>query len=178
VLLGFPPTVYGNFLRTLETWINEKTLWDCQRQLGDVAAADSYKRAVQALRAPLMATMRKRPVPEMLWRCPVVGGKAIGTEEGVDDDQRIVLGIASALTDPDAPDEMMFGGSRVSGSAVKTVHACPGYGMGVGVLLALIAGLLEAGTLRPTGSPVLLMLTPRADWLARAAALLQQGAKS
>ena len=178
VLLGFPPTVYGNFLRTLETWISEKTLWDCQRQLGDASAPDAYQRAVQALRPQLMATMRKRPVPEMLWRCPVEGGKAIGAEEGVDDDRRIVLGIASALTDPAAPDEMMFGGSRIPGSAVKTVHACPGYGMGVGVLLALIAGLLEAGTLRPTGSPVLLMLTPRADWLARAAALLQQHANA
>jgi Dyp-type peroxidase family len=178
VLLGFPPTVYGNYLRTLETWINEKTLWDCQRQLGDVSAADPYQRAVLALRQQLMATMRKRPVPEMLWRCPVVDGKAIGTEEGVDDDQRIVLGIASALTDAQAPDEMMFGGSRIAGSEVETVHACPGYGMGVGVLLALIAGLLDAGTLRPTGSPVLLMLTPRADWLARATALLQQGASA
>jgi hypothetical protein len=177
-LLGFPPTVYGNFLRTLESWIDGKTLWDCQRRLGDVSADDPYQRAVKALRAQLMATMRKRPVPEMLWRCPVVDGKAIGTDEGVDDDQRVVLGIASVLTDPATPDEMMFGGSRVVGSEVKTEHACPGYGMGVGVLLALIAGLLEAGTLRPTGSPVLLMLTPRADWLARATAAPPQGANS
>jgi hypothetical protein len=32
--------------------------------------------------------------------------------------------------------------------------------MAMGVLLALTAGLLKAGHLRPTGSPVLLILTP------------------
>jgi hypothetical protein len=32
--------------------------------------------------------------------------------------------------------------------------------MGMGVLLAMTAGLMKAGTLRPTGSPVLLILTP------------------
>ena len=69
-----------------------------------------------------------------------------------------MLGIASALTDPRAPHQLMFGGSR--SGALKTTHACPGYAMGLGVLLGLIAGLLDAGTLRPTGSPVLLMLTP------------------
>jgi len=33
--------------------------------------------------------------------------------------------------------------------------------MGIGVMLAMAAALLDAGTLRPTGSPVLLMLTPK-----------------
>jgi hypothetical protein len=66
------------------------------------------------------------------------------------------------LTDPNASDMLMFGGSRVTSKdpdALKSLHACPGYAMGTGVLLGLIAGLLDAGTLRPTGSPVLLMLT-------------------
>ncbi|GAA4357695.1 hypothetical protein GCM10023165_51930 [Variovorax defluvii] len=179
VLLGFPPTVYGNFMRTMDSWVDDKTLWICQRRLADVRVEgnDSYLRAREALRGPLMATMRKRPVPEMLWRCPVVNGNIVGAEEGeAGDDERLILGIASALTDPKTPDEMMFGGSRDPASPVKTEHACPGYGMGVGVMLGLIAGLLEAGTLRPTGSPVLLMLTPRADWLARASAPPRPGA--
>jgi len=69
-----------------------------------------------------------------------------------------VLGIASAMADG-GPHELMFGGARQG--KLKTPHACPGYGMGLGVMLALIGELLDAGTLRPTGSPVLLMLTPR-----------------
>ena len=168
VMLGFPPTVYGNYLRVMETWIDERTLWDCQRRFVDAPGSDVYPRARDALRPPLMATMRRRPVPDMLWRCPVEHGQVVGAEDGKDDARRIVLGIASALTDPAVPDEMMFGGSRKPTSPVATEHACPGYGMGVGVLLALMAGLFEAGTLRPTGSPVLMMLTPREDWINRA----------
>ena len=181
VLLGFPPTVHGNFLRTMETWIDNKVLWACQQQLADVSDSitDPFDRARQVLLdplfKPLFKTMRERPIPEMLWRCPVEAGKAV-----LDPERRVVLGIASALTDPAASDMLMFGGSRgaaevssKTGTAastaastpdpdpIKTLHACPGYEMGTGVLLALIAGLLDAGTLRPTGSPVLLMLTPR-----------------
>ncbi|MBO9650683.1 MAG: Dyp-type peroxidase [Variovorax sp.] len=162
VLLGFPPTVYGNYLRTMEAWIREKSLWEFQQRLADLKTTvpDRYERARQALRGGMMNTMRKRPVPEQLWRCPVVNGQVVGARDSEPgEDQRIVLGIASALTDAGAPDEMMFGGSRDPSSPVATEHACPGYGMGVGVMLGLMAGLLEAGTLRPTGSPVLLMLT-------------------
>jgi hypothetical protein len=78
--------------------------------------------------------------------------------------RRVVLGVQSALADLPGPrhayDELVFGGSRNPDSPIHGRHACPGYGMGVGVLLALLAGLFDAGTLRPTGSPVLLMLTP------------------
>ena len=163
VLLGFPPTVHGNFLQTMKTWIEDKVLWACQQQLAEVpdSTTDPFERARQALLDPLFKTMRKRPVPEMLWRCPVDGGKVV-----LDEDRKVVLGIASALTDPKASHMLMFGGSRETSDdpdAIKTLHACPGYEMGTGVLLALIAGLLDAGTLRPTGSPVLLMLTPRAS---------------
>ncbi len=168
VMLGFAPTTYGNYLRVMEAWIDERTLWDCQRRYIDAAGTDAYARARDALRSMLMTTLRRRPVPDMLWRCPVEDGRVVGAEDGQDDERRIVLGIASAMTDPAVPDEMMFGGSRDPASPVRTEHACPGYGMGVGVLLALLAGLFEVGTLRPTGSPVLMMATPRADWVSRA----------
>jgi Dyp-type peroxidase family len=155
VLLGFPPTVQGNFIRTLETWIEDEALWQHQQALFEATAGAelSYEHANAALRAPLLATMRKRPVPEMLWRSPV--GK-----NGVDKDpkNRVVLGIASSLTDKAAPDELLFGRDRPGES--PTVHGCPGYEMAMGVLLAMIAGLMKAGSLRPTGSPVLLILTP------------------
>ncbi len=156
VLLGFPPTVQGNFIRTLETWIKDETLWQHQQALFDVAPAVelSYETADAALREVLFATMRKRPVPGMLWRSPVNNGKVDKEAK-----HRVVLGVASALTDDDAPKELMFGRDR-DGAAMPTVHGCPGYHMAMGVLLAMIAGLMKAGTLRPTGSPVLLILTP------------------
>ena len=44
-----------------------------------------------------------------------------------------------------------------------TVHGCPGYELAMGVMLAMIASLMKSGTLRPTGSPVLLILTQPAQ---------------
>jgi hypothetical protein len=107
----------------------------------------------------LLDAMQQHPVPETLWRCPVRNGVPVH-----DPAQRVVLGVRSALADLPGPsadyDELVFGGSRDPASPIHGLHACPGYGMGVGVLLALLSGLFDAGTLRPTGSPVLLMLTP------------------
>ena len=156
VLLGFPPTVQGNFIRTMETWVKDEALWQHQQALYDEApgATLSYEQANKALRAPLLSTMRKRPVPEMLWRSPVTNGVVdLGPKN------RVVLGITSALTDEAAPDELMFGRDHKA-AASPTVHGCPGYRMAMGVLLAMTAGLMKAGMLRPTGSPVLLILTP------------------
>jgi Dyp-type peroxidase family len=159
VLLGFPPTVHGNFIRTMETWIKTESLWQHQQTLFDELAAapsalEGYAPAKAALRKTILATMRGRPVPEMLWRSPMVNGEA-----DTADRNRVVLGIASALTDRDAPDELMFGRDRPEAKE-STVHGCPGYEMATGVLLAMISGLMRSGTLRPTGSPVLLILTP------------------
>ena len=156
VLLGFPPTVQGNFIRTMETWIKDEALWQHQQALFEAAPGTqaSYEQANAALRGALLATMRKRPVPEMLWRSPVKNREVDTTPKS-----RVVLGIASALTDDAAPDELMFGRDDRPGAA-PTIHGCPGYGMAMGVLLAMTAGIMMAGTLRPTGSPVLLILTP------------------
>ncbi|MEJ8858473.1 hypothetical protein WKW79_28150 [Variovorax robiniae] len=166
VLLGFPPTVQGNFIRTMETWIKEETLWDCQEALFEATggAEPTYEEANNALRKRLLGTMRRRPVPEMLWRCPVGRDGTVDTSAK----NHVVLGITSALTDPAAPDALMFGRNKPDDSGGdpyapnETVHGCPGYYMAMGVMLAMFAGLLHAGALRPTGSPVLLILTPKA----------------
>lgn len=161
MLLGFPPTVHGNFLRTMRNWIEGGTLWQHQQALAEAPPCTDagYERSRSALRRRLLDAMQAHPVPEMLWRCPVQHGAPVH-----DPAQRVVLGVRSALADLPGPredyDELVFGGSRHPASPIHGRHACPGYGMGVGVLLALLTGLFDAGTLRPTGSPVLLMLTP------------------
>ncbi len=161
MLLGFAPTVHGNFLRTMRSWIEGGSLWEHQQALAEtpLQAGAAHARARAALRRRLLDAMQRQPVPEMLWRCPVRKGAPVH-----DPAQRVVLGVRSALADLPGPrdgyDELVFGGSRDPASPIHGLHACPGYGMGVGVLLALLSGLFDAGTLRPTGSPVLLMLTP------------------
>ncbi len=158
VLLGFPPTVHGNFLRTAETWVESKEFWQLQQTLLLAAGGQgiTHHHAEVALRGPLLKAMRARPVPEVLWRSPVDSKGNISHE----DKDRVLLGMASALTDPAAPDELIFGRDDRDGKE-STVHGCPGMQMGLGVLLAMWAGLMQAGTLHATGSPVLLILTHR-----------------
>ncbi|MCG2592198.1 Dyp-type peroxidase [Ramlibacter sp. XY19] len=155
VLLGFPPTVQGNFIKSMDTWIGEESLWDGQQMLYEASPGTTvdYPQARTALRDFVFNAMRRNPVPSMLWRSPVHNGVV-----DKDERHRVVLGIASALAEKDAPRELVFGRDRDGAS--PTVHGCPGYAMGMGVLLAMTAGLMKAGTLRPTGSPVLLILTP------------------
>lgn len=161
VLLGFPPTVQGNFVRVMENWIESEALWVHRQALveayGERTGRLDHACAEQALRAVLFDTMRKRPVPEMLWRSPVDEGEPITS----DPSRRIVLGLTSALTDEQGcPKELIFG-RDADDSEEPTLHGCPGYPMAMGVLLAMFAGLMMAGTLRPTGSSVLLILARR-----------------
>jgi hypothetical protein len=112
---------------------------------------------------PMLDTMQHEPVPPMVWRRPVVSGAPDRTLPPV------VLGLASAIESLDPVedqarrDALLFGGDYFAGKASGRwgLHACPGSKMGIGVMLAMAAGLFDAGTLRPTGSPVLLMLTPK-----------------
>ncbi len=158
-MLGFTPSVQSNFLRVVQTWLEEgSSFWVHQQSLFEhspTTADLSYDEAKAALRKPLMAAIRKNPVPTMAFRSPVEDGKP-DTSPG----KRVALGLESALTDPDAPDVLVFGRDHHESGKDTTVHGCPGYEMAMGVLLALIGSLMKAGTLRPTGSPVLLILTP------------------
>jgi Dyp-type peroxidase family len=164
VMMGFPPTVYGNFVRIAGTWIANRDLWDLQHQLDESRAGgdDDFDRVKRVLFDTLMNTMRRKPIPETIWRTAVNGAK-LGDQgpDKNDPKKMVVLGLASAMQSKGADDSLMFGGSR-SEPENKTVHACPGYGMAVGVLLGMFSGLLEAGELRPTGSTVQLTLIPRA----------------
>ncbi|NDZ16991.1 hypothetical protein C7T35_27525 [Variovorax sp. WS11] len=156
-MLGFTPSVQSNFLRTMETWIDgDRALWVHQQSLFEQSSTKdiTYDEAADALRKPLMAALRQHPVPTMAWRCPVVNGK-VDTAEN----KRVVLGLQSALAEPGAPPVLVFGRDNNDYDKDTTVHGCPGYELAMGVMLAMIACLMKAGTLRPTGSPVLLILT-------------------
>lgn len=165
LLLGFAPTVQGNFLRVMKDWIEGGSLWALQQELAERLQArdEPWKAALATLRRRVLDTMQAAPVPATVWRCPVLQGQPDPSAPPV------VLGLASAIEglDPVAGqaqrDALLFGGDYFAAKASGRwgLHACPGSKMGLGVMAALAARLLAAGTLRATGSPVLLMLTPR-----------------
>jgi Dyp-type peroxidase family len=167
LLLGFAPTVFGNFITVMKTWIESERLWTLQQDMAErIQAGDTPLAAASAaLLRPMLDTMQHEPVPPMVWRRPVVKGKPDA------DALPVVLGLASAIESLDPPadhqarrDALLFGGDYFApkDSGRWGLHACPGSKMGLGVMLAMAAALLDAGSLRPTGSPVLLMLTPKA----------------
>lgn len=164
LLLGFAPTVHGNFLTVMKNWIEGGQLWTLQQDLAEriASAGTGLQTARAALARVMLDTMQDEPVPPMVWRRPVVKGRPDA------DAPPVVLGLASAIQslppqEQAQRDALLFGGDYFApGTDHWGLHACPGSKMALGAMLAMAAALLEAGTLRPTGSPVLLMLTPKA----------------
>ena len=167
IMLGFPPTVYGNLRSVLARWVAERTLWDLQARLHDSGAtpgANAYLRANASLRKALVDAMMRRPVPEMVWRTARSDHRLgqVDVREG----DRLVVGICSAsqadVLAGVADVGTVFGGYRTPSASGEPapMHGCPGYGMAMGVMLGLIATLLDAGTLRPTSAPLTLRLMP------------------
>jgi Dyp-type peroxidase family len=166
VMLGFTPSVFGNYSLLMRAWIDRDgdpgaahTLWDLQARLlqhGPAQAAD-YTTVRQQLRPALIAQMRRDPIPTTVWR------ECAGTPEpadptGLQEPEKIVVGLHGAMQHPDAPDLLMWGGAWRGGDGpaeLKTPHACPGYGLSTGVLMGLVAGLLTAGSLRASPSPTI-----------------------
>ena len=156
LLEGFLPTVYGNFLKVINLWTTDESLWRLQQQLRLSGRID-YHHARGVLGQPLMKAMMQRPVPDLLYRTATrdvdLGGVRIAAGE------RVVLSIAAATQDMTSRGELsiapVFGGMR--SQAVHPTHACPGYEMAMGVLLGMMAALLQAGTLAPAPHPLMLL---------------------
>jgi hypothetical protein len=166
ILLGFGPTVLGNLRTVLYRWVSDRSLWDLQAALRDAdgPAPHGYMLANATLRKPLVDALLARPTPEVVWRTAREDHTLQGVE--IREGDRLIVGIASA-TQADLAAGVrdiytVFGGSRTPGDwagDAAPLHACPGYSMGMGVMLGLFGALLDAGTLRATSSPNTLVLS-------------------
>lgn len=162
VMLGFTPSVFGNYSTLMRAWVDRgtdgaRTLWDLQALLlqGGATPAPGYDAVRQRLRPALIEQMRRCPIPTTVWR-ERAGTAAPDDPTGVNEPDKIVIGLHGVMQDPAAPELMMWGGAwRGDGRypALQTLHACPGYGLSTGVLLGLVAGLLLAGSLSLSPSP-------------------------
>ena len=167
-MLGFPPTVHGNFVRVMRAWLQTganpaqpqpvTSLWTLQAQVLAHGTEPDYAVAEQVLRDKLLAQMRKSPVPEVIWREDPNASVGLKGEEP----PKVVLGLVAAVQQPGA-ERLMFGGERTTNGAApadapQAVHACPGYEMAVGVMLGMVTALVLAGSVRPTASPTIVEL--------------------
>jgi hypothetical protein len=160
VMMGFLPTVDGNIRGVLYEWVNDRSLWD--HQLAYLADRGTpLVKACNVLMQPLSQTLMLRPVPELVWRTALFG-HSLGPVE-VRPGDRIVVSIVSAtqeclISGKDGL-HLIFGGNRREDP--HPTHACPGYRIAVGVMLGILAALLEKTRLKPTLSPMELTVTLR-----------------
>ena len=161
-LVGFLPSVDGNFRATLNEWLRDEDFWRLRTEWARHTATDSFSKANDVLLKPMERTMQLRPSPELVWRIAKKPHRLGGEDIRVDD--RIVVAIVSA-TQQDLlegkPGVMpVFGGERSPQGPQpgNPVHACPGYNAGMGALLGMYSALMNVTqSMRP--SPVPLSLT-------------------
>lgn len=151
VMLGFPPTVLGNLVTVLMRWIETLELWEFQQ---DMPADIDYDGAKNLLGDTFLKTMRRMPVPYAIWRTAMTD-HPLGNPDKMKG-CKVVVGLGSAM-DGEGDSMLMFGGAR--SGPLKTIHACPGYGLAMGVMLGSVAALLAAGALSRTADPRVLILT-------------------
>ena len=165
IMLGFPPTVLGNLVSVLMKWMAAPRLWELQQ---DWRADGDYDAAKALLEKPFLRTMMEDPTPYAVWRTAKTE-QPLGQPAPAN--RKVIVGLGSAvwkdpqdhpaLTEADLETQrhmLMFGGSRGAGEFHGT-HACPGYGMAMGVMLGSVARLLQAGALAPTPDPRILILS-------------------
>ncbi|MCE4555496.1 Dyp-type peroxidase [Pelomonas cellulosilytica] len=160
VMLGFPPTTHANLLATLAIWVQTRKLWELQPQWHEVPATASlperYTAAVARLRPALVATLNYKPTPFQIWRLARTDHRLGQVDVKAGD--TVVAALGSATQQDPLRHHVVFGGDRADPQGAPP-HACPGYGMGMGVMLGVIAAVLDAGVMRFTGSPTVVALS-------------------
>ena len=161
VMMGFLPTVDGNLRSTLNEWLEDRSFWELQNRYAAHPGPHAFARAQDVIDGPLRRSMQLRPVPEMVWRTAVRAHR-LGPLE-VRRDDLVVVGLVSAThqdLDHGVTDaSLVFGGDRRTDPYPS--HACPGATMALGVMLGVLAALMEVGPLRPTPVPLSLSLQGR-----------------
>lgn len=156
VLMGFLPTVDGNVRLSLNEWLRDGTFWSLRAAWAASEVPATFDRAKALLQQPLVRAMQLRPSPELVWRRATRDGSHVGGVELRAGD-RVVASLVSAtqqcLESGSTDISPVFGGNR--SSTPHPTHACPGYQAGMGVLLGMLAGLLDVKeTMRPSPAPL------------------------
>lgn len=147
VVLGFPPTTYGNLLIVMAALMTRLPLGEVQQAW--LAAAPVAAQQAAWLRGSLTQMLCKAPAPFAVWRVAKVDHVLAGVT--IPAGRVLVVGLASAAQ-ASGRHEIIFGGSRHD-PAGEPQHACSGYGMGMGVMQGVLSALLDAGPLQSTGAP-------------------------
>ncbi|WP_457388872.1 hypothetical protein [Roseateles sp. P5_E1] len=160
IMLGFPPTTHANLITVLAAWVQTRKLWELQPLWHEVVPDPQtqmrpYAEAVARLRPTMVATLTRRPTPFQVWR-KAREAHRLGQVD-VEAGRVVVVGLGSATQQDPLRHHVAFGGDCADPQG-RSPHACSGYGMGMGVMLGVIAAVLDAGVLRFTGAPTVVAM--------------------
>ncbi len=147
---GFVAATRGSFLSVMRRWSAEGDLWRLRHALAtgewnpDGSGKDQYHIAANALRKPMIVAMQKRSRPNLLHRV-AVKEMTLGNET-IEAGETVVVSLQSAAEQQRGCPEILFGGNYG-----ETTHACSGQQMALGVLLGMIAVVMEQETIEPEG---------------------------
>jgi hypothetical protein len=146
VMMGFLPTVDENIKKVVKAWRKDDTFANLQARYTASPQTPPFARARGVLLAPLVAAIQDDPVPSAIWRtatCSHMVGDTVLVQ--VDQDERVEVRIAEATRADKANGVSdlfpVFGGNR--NQSPSPTHGCPGYNAAVGVMLGLVAGLMD-----------------------------------
>jgi hypothetical protein len=140
------PTVIGNLTGTVKAWQKTQTFMVLQGKLKNTSQTDDYLRAQEVIEQPMQETMQMAPTPDAVWRT-AVKEHTLGTKDPVQvhPGDKIYVNIYQATQedlDAGITDVCpIFGGNRRA--SPHPTHACPGFEMAMGVLLAVIYGVVD-----------------------------------
>ncbi|MEM8765980.1 MAG: hypothetical protein AAGE43_00945, partial [Pseudomonadota bacterium] len=159
-LLGYMPTVQGNFLFSTRDWLRSRDFWRVQNEYLACRRRGlaPEQAAFEAIAPWLEETIARRPIPAMIHR-RATRDLTLGDLE-LREGEMLVVGLVSAAAESDFTDvSPAFGGNYEDDP--KATHACPGQKLGMGTLLGMIAALFELkGTLRRAPSTSALLYDP------------------
>jgi hypothetical protein len=143
VMMGFLPTAQGNMANVFAAWHGGAMATLSQALLAQ-PELDLYQRAKAIVEPPMIAAIQGNPVPPAIWRTAtqdqVIGGQQVRK------DDKLSINIASAMKEDlqagISDVTPVFGGDRDLDP--HPTHACPGRWMGMGVMLGVVTGVLEA----------------------------------
>ena len=142
VMMGFLPTTFFNLFFAVGEWSQTGTFKTLQQRLKE-NTEPAFDRARNVLQEPLIQAMQRKPMPDVVWRTAVNKHTLGGVE--INPGDMIHINIMKATqADQQAGNTdafPIFGGNRKAHPHPQ--HACPGYALAMGVMLATVNALME-----------------------------------
>ena len=166
-IVGFAAPAIASVVTILDAWAANGELW---RLAAAILAEpiEDLTDAHQVLLAPVLAALRRKPVPSLLYRMvedPARAELSAWCREEVEQGSKVIVGLGAIYDDAvehdvDRPEQWLFGG-EYTGETIRgpvkaagaernagTAHGCPARDAALAALVGVFSAVLSQATLR------------------------------